>query len=324
MKTTKIAFVIDGYYGLTLYKDIKKTCDKVINFEALVNTACLALGNRIGENCISPANLRHYYMGTNSERLDSIRNEYEDSLKLSRFGARGRPLKNGKEKGIDTMLFSDIKEEANAGAFDYLILLAGDLDHITLIQDLKDMGIKTVLMYGEIVTNGKKTTGCSQELKNACFDSVDLYELLDNEDIFIPVKKTSNSITEFMKGSNLGGFKVRSSEQLSSTASYQTPVKKEFPLFLNRILSKNNTCSQKQQPGLLDDVITAVKQVIKNAEVIKGHKLVFALQAQVGTYLKRNGIVLPKPLGEYLDSYPDVFMTGTHPVTQALTVSVRR
>ena len=316
MKTNKIAFVIDGYYGLTLYKDIKRTYGKFINFETLVEKVCKALSLRIDENCISPANLRHYYMGTNLVRFDKERNEYENSLKLSRFGARGRPLQNGKEKGIDTMLYSDIKEEANAGSFDYLILLAGDLDHITLVQDLKDMGIRTVLIYGEIVINGHKTTGFSTELQKACFDSVDLYELLDNEEIFLSANKHFVTMTEYMRRGAVTNNALLGKWHTEIGVS----PRKSF-------ISDNNTHGMRTQAlpnsGLLEGVIETIKTVILENEKIKGRKLVFALQSQVGTRLKRIGIHLPYSLGEYLESYPRIFKTGKHPVTKALTVSIR-
>lgn len=302
MKTNKIAFVADGYFGLTLYKDIKSKYGKVINFEGLVNSACRALESIINEKCISPANLRHYYMGTDIEKIDAERNEYEDSLKLSRFGARGRPLQNGREKGIDTMLYSDIKEEANSGAFDYLILLAGDLDHITLVQDLKAMGIRTVLIYGEIITNGVKTTGCSKELRDSCFDAVDLYDLLDNRDIYKSATGKENFMAEFMKKTN--------------------------PDVCGRMLLKPEHGSTNEVTNIgdssLEDVISSVKQVISEREQILGKRPAFALQAQVGIQLKKNGVILPMRLGPYLQSYPNVFKTGTHPLTQASTVSIRR
>ena len=36
MKTNKIAFVVDGYYGLSLYRYAKSEFGKIINFEGLV------------------------------------------------------------------------------------------------------------------------------------------------------------------------------------------------------------------------------------------------------------------------------------------------
>lgn len=301
MKTNKIAFVIDGCFCFTLYKNIKTCYGKVINFEGLVSSACAALEERIKEKCISPASLRHYYMGTDTERVDPLRNEYEDSLKLSRFGARGRPLQNGREKGIDTMLYSDIKDEANSGSFDYLILLAGDLDHITLVQDLKSMGIKTILFYGEIVTNEGKTTGCSYELMNSCFDSVNLFELLENEEIFQSANRQSNLMTAFMKKKKTG-----ISDKLTLKGNLGMPKITD---------AENLSC--------LKDVISSIQQVISEKEQVQGRKLAFAFQAQVGTQLKKKGIALSVPLSTYLQSFPMVFKTGTHPVTQALTVSIR-
>ncbi len=58
MKTKKIAFVIDGYFGLTLYSDIKNRFEKVISFEGLVSSICTALEKSTEEKYISPANLR--------------------------------------------------------------------------------------------------------------------------------------------------------------------------------------------------------------------------------------------------------------------------
>lgn len=301
MKTNKIAFVIDGYFGLALYKYIKSNFGKTVNYEGLVTVSCKALENVIQEKCISPANLRHYYMGTDLDRIDTDRNEYEDSLKLSRFGARGRPLQNGREKGIDTMLFSDIKDEAMAGSFDYLILLAGDLDHITLVQDLKSLGIKTVLLYGEIINNGVKTTGYSKELKAACFNSVNLLDLLENEEIFQNTQSNFSSMTDLMKGTH-------SNFTQGSIAN----------------IRRTRTQSVYGHNALLQKVIYSVEEVISDKESLQGRKLAFAFQAQVGTKLKEKGVTLPVALGEYLNSYPSVFRTGVHPVTQALTVSIKQ
>ena len=301
MKTNKIAFVVDGYYGLSLYRYAKSEFGKIINFEGLVNSACTALENIIQEKCISPASLRHYYMGTDLNNVNSVRNEYETALKLSRFGARGRPLQNGKEKCIDTMLFSDIKDEATAGVFDYLILLAGDLDHITLVQDLKSLGIKTVLLYGEIITNGIKTTGYSHELRDSCFNAVDLFEILDNGDVFKNTKYQHTSMTELMR------------TPMPKTSIVMEPK--------NPAVQQENELDKEDLT--LKGVVDAVQEVISEKEKIEGQKVAFALQAQVGTQLKKNGVELPVGLKQYLESYPQIFRTGTHPVTQALTVSVK-
>ena len=318
MKT--IAFVIDGYYGFTLYKHIKSVYGKVMNFEGLVNSACEALGGCIGEKCISPASLRHYYMGTDLERPNAVRNEYENALRLARFGARGRPLQNGREKGIDTMMYSGIKDEADLSAFDYLVLFAGDLDHIILVQDLKAMGIKTILLYGEIVTNGVKTTGYSKELKDCCFESIDLFELLENKEIFQSFHSHANSMTNLMKETACGATG-------RPLAPVTPSVRKNYP-------ARTNLSGQIRHPAvsapsagtgsefLLQRVVASVKQVIAETEQLQGRPLAFALQAQVGTQLKRNGIVLPSSLSGYLASYPAVFRIGTHPRTQATTVSI--
>lgn len=317
----KIAFVIDGYYGLTLYKHIKSAHGKVTNFEGLVNSTCEGLGKCANEKCIAPANLRHYFMGTDPNIINPERNEYENALRLARFGARGRPLQNGREKGIDTMLYSDIKSEADSGLFDYLVLFAGDLDHITLVQDLKDLGIKTVLIYGEIVTNGKKTTGYAEELKDSCFDSVDLFQLLENKEIFQSSQPYAKSMTNLMKGT-VDGATGRAVVPVTPSVRMNCPARTNHSVQTRQTAVTVPQASTGSAP-LLQRVIASVKQVITKNELIQGRTLVFALQAEVGKQLKRNGIVLPIPLSGYLASYPTVFRTGTHPRTQATTVSIR-
>lgn len=314
MKTNKVAFVIDGYFGFTFYKHIKSTYGKVINFDNLVNISCEALGNILEEKCISPANLRHYYMGTDLERKDASRIEYEIALSLSRFGARGRPLRCGKEKCIDTMLFSDIKEEATAGAFDYLILLAGDLDHITLVQDLKAMGVKTILLYGEIVNNGVKTTSYSEELRRACFDSVNLMELLENQYIFQSAEKESSSMTKFMK-SKPSNHNV----QQPLRQSMHQPVRNTV-----RHPARRSVVTVHTRKTLLQNVIDAVNQTFALKQEQLGKRVPFVYQTKVLDQLNQNGIRLPMPLNQYLDSYPTVFRTGAYSDSRSLIVSLRK
>lgn len=314
MRTNKVAFVIDGYFGFTFYKHIKSTYGKVINFDNLVNSSCKALGKLLDEKCISPANLRHYYMGTDLERKDASRIEYEIALSLSRFGARGRPLRCGKEKCIDTMLFSDIKEEATAGAFDYLILLAGDLDHITLVQDLKAMGVKTILLCGEIVSNGVKTTSYSEELRRACFDSVNLMELLENQYIFQSAEKESSSMTKFMK-SKPSNHNV----QQPLRQSMHQPVRNTV-----RHPARRSVVTVHTRKTLLQNVIDAVNQTFALKQEQLGKRVPFVYQTKVLDQLNQNGIRLPMPLNQYLDSYPTVFRTGAYSDSRSLIVSLRK
>lgn len=314
MKTSKVAFVIDGYFGFTFYKHIKSTYGKVINFDNLVNSSCKALGKLLDEKCISPANLRQYYMGTDLERKDPNRIEYERALSISRFGARGRPLKCGKEKCIDTMLFSDIKEEATAGAFDYLILLAGDLDHITLVQDLKAIGVKTILIYGEIVGNCVKTTGYSEELRRACFNSVNLMDLLDDQEIFQKTKYQSSSMTKIMKAKS----EKRGIQQPAS----QSVVHSERNTVCRPAYKLVATVHPKK--SLLQNVIDAVNQTFALKQAQLGKRVPFVYQDNVMALLKQNGIKLPLPLNLYLNSYPTVFRTGAYSETRSLIVSIRK
>lgn len=298
-EAANVAFIIDGYFGFTLYNNIKQVQGREIDFDGLVNSACAELGRHVGKKCTAPANLRQYYMGKDLKKMNSACNRYEEALQLARFGARSRPLQGGREKGIDTMLYSDVMALARSGAINFLILLSGDADHIILVQDLKEMGIKTLLLYGEIMARGRRVTGCSSELRRACFHSVNLLNLLEGTRVYRSGNRPMSGEREGQ--SPVGGFRA--------------PVHKNHPASQSHIRD-NST--------LLQKVVLTVEQVISAKEQAQGRRLAFAFQSQVGAQLRRNGVSLPVSLGEFLASYPGVFRTGTHPITQALTVSIVR
>ena len=294
-----VAFIIDGYFGLTLYKHIKQVLGKTIDFNTIVNSTCAELERRIGKKCVVPTNLRVYYMGKNLDNLNSTCNRYEENLQLARFAAKSRPLHGGREKGIDTMLYSDVIKWAQSHTFDFLVLLAGDADHVILVQDLNDMGIPTLLLYGEIMTKGRKTTGCSSELKQACFHSINLFNLLNRAGN----RPSGNATMSSKRTNHIPATGFRSPSPTHKAVFQATP--------------RNNS-------NLLQKVQATVRQVIAEKEQSQGRRLAFAFQSQVGTQLQRNGINLPVSLGEYLASYPNIFLVGAHPITQAATVSIIR
>ena len=294
--TATVAFIIDGYFGFTLYNNINQVHGKVIDFNKVVNATCAELERRIGRKCMAPTNLRQYYMGKNLDNPNPACNKYELSLQAARFGARSRPLHGKREKGIDTMLYSDVMKWAQYNTFEYLVLLAGDADHVILVEDLKQMGIQTVLLYGEIMTQGRRSTGYSSELRDTCFHSINLFNFV------------GKSKLHHLNNSSTSGKTVH-----SPATGFRAPSNNNKPTSQNRPRNTSN---------LLQKVQTTVKQVIAEKEQSQGRRLAFAFQSQVGIQLQRNGINLPVSLGEYLASYPNIFRVGTHPTTQALTVSI--
>ncbi len=90
-----------------------------------------------------------------------------------------------------------------------------------------------------------------------------------------------------------------------------------------RLVDRDEKQNSLTKDDLVQEVVAAVKHVITEKENRQYRKLSFAFQAQVGNQLKNSGIILPKPLSEYLSDYPETFRIGTHPYTKAATVSIR-
>lgn len=188
-----ISFIIDGFFCFNLYQHAKNTHHKVLNFAGLVRAICKRMAAKVGCEIVAPKILRNCYMGLSVDIPDLL--DYEIALSDARFGMRRRPLVNGKEKAIDTMIQSDIKEAAQDGFFDYLFILAGDFDHDTLVGDLKDLEIGTILVTGEY-RDGKNITACSEKLKSNCFETIDIFSFLNNPDVFEDMPATPTDSTD--------------------------------------------------------------------------------------------------------------------------------
>ena len=182
MTIKRIAFAVDGIFGLELFQHAKEKLHKVLDFGGLVQEVCQRLETEHG----CPKVLRQCYIGAVAKNWNPVRKEYETALRNARFGMRGWPIgNNGKEKGIDTMLFSDVIEAAQQDYFDYLVLFAGDLDHITLVQELKEMGKETILIAGRVYgDDGLEKTGYSKELEGNCLEAIDIFSLIGNPKVF--------------------------------------------------------------------------------------------------------------------------------------------
>ena len=182
----KVFVAIDGIFGLDLFQHGKEQYHKVLDFTGLIQEVCQQLGVKNGCQVLAPKVLRQCYIGAIAKSWNPLRREYETALRNARFGMRGWPLySNGKEKGIDTMLFSEVLEAAQLDYFDYLVLLTGDLDHITLVQELKEMGKETVLITGKVCgEDGLEKTGYAKELKNNCLETINIFSLIGNPKVF--------------------------------------------------------------------------------------------------------------------------------------------
>lgn len=123
-------------------------------------------------------------------------------------------------------------------------------------------------------------------------------------------------VIDFEKGPTQYGYAVSGHANVVNIADFLIGAVTSTAIETRRPTSLTNA-------ALLQAVIAAVNYVICEKENRQYRRLSFAFQAQVGNQLKRSGIDLPKPLGEYLSDYPQIFRIGTHPYTHAATVSIR-
>ena len=198
MARKKIACVFDGFFLFNLYQHAKNTHNKVLNCAGLVRAICKHIEIRDGCKAVVPHFLRNCFIGMSTVEPPTMV-EYVTALSNARFRMSCRPLCNGKEKAIDTMVCSDTIDAAQNELFDYLVILTGDQDHVPLVQDLRDLGIEVILLTGEY-KDGDDVTGCSMELKSNCSETIDIFSFLDDPQVFVnlPVSYVASTDEKFL------------------------------------------------------------------------------------------------------------------------------
>lgn len=304
----KLLIVIDGYFILELYRKAIGLGKKV-NFTGLITYITQLLQQKYGNNIIVSMEC---YIGLNPHP-SPIETQFLTELRNAGFAIHGRQIRpNGKEKGLDGEIVWHIAEKAILGIIDALILLAGDFDHITPIQNLKLRNIPTFLVSG---ISKASDSYYSEDLKDACEEFYDFFELLENPKTYSSIPAYSNHSPRAVVGKKPVHIAKSASVpgiHKKPVSAVQTPIVKRNPR--NSSLTPAQILQNKVK-GTIADVIQAQSQK-------QGRHLVFCLQAEVGKELKRRGITLPESLGSYLAARPSVFRVGTHPYTKARTVSV--
>ncbi len=314
----KLLIVIDGYFILELYRKAIGLGKKV-NFTGLITYITQLLQQKYGNNIIVSMEC---YIGLNPHP-SPIETKFLTELRNAGFAIHGRQIRpNGKEKGLDGEIVWHIAEKAILGIIDALILLAGDFDHITPIQNLKLRNIPTFLVSG---ISKASDSYYSADLKDACEEFYDFFELLENPKTYSSIPAYTNHSPRAVVGKKpvhiakpapvptpIVSASTRPVVHKKPVSAVQTPIVKRNPR--NPSLTPAQILQNKVK-GTIADVIQAQSQK-------QGRHLVFALQSEVGKELRRRGITLPESLGSYLAARPSVFRVGTHPYTQARTVSV--
>lgn len=286
-KIMRLMVVIDGYFFLELYR-LGIGLGKKINITELVQYIVELIERECGIKC--SITFMDCYIGLN-QHPSSIEQQFIAALRNSCVAIHGRQLRRGKEKGNDTEISWDVSEKAALRQIDGIILIAGDLDLITITQKLRVKRMPSFLVSGRSKIS---TTGYSKELRNSSQLFFDINDLLNNPRTFTPVKKTVV-------------VKTRN----------QAPVFKAVPAF-----PKNAASISVKTPEILQSEVKAViSYLIKKKSCEQGRRLAWVFQSEVISELNMRHIILPQSLGQYLANRPEVFRVGFQPYTNRRTVS---
>lgn len=175
---------IDGSNFLGGVADIQKETGKIykIDYSMLKN---FLIGNASDHYLIYLEHIKTYFYGPKGvpEELKSLKlpsfsekiEEFKKDLINNHVRVILKDKINNKEKGVDAALVTDFLSLAYSGAYDYAVLVSGDADFISAIDEVKRLGKKICV---------------------ACFESRFNEALMEHVDKVIFIPSSSNILKE--------------------------------------------------------------------------------------------------------------------------------
>lgn len=185
-KEEKIMLVaIDGYKTFKEWKAFKEQ-GLQLDIEILINKICEVVSSDT-VHYSSPFGFRCAFIGL-PEKVNPELREFLDLLQKAGVMVSTAPLLRGKEKEIDPRLQMWLENiSANAAKADKVMLVSGDSDFCRVIKEIKNIrNVETICVFAKI---REKDIFCSQNLKEACTDFVNLAELTEDKEIFKPAQQ---------------------------------------------------------------------------------------------------------------------------------------
>ena len=197
-KTRRIAIFYDGYYFLNVGKYYRNehNAQSWIQFTALhdfVESRVAKIDDVEKDLCrVVDA---HYFRARSyvakAERNGILRAErrVDDLLMTAEIVSHYRPVtQSGGEKGIDVWFALEAYELAALKAYDFMVLVTGDEDHVPLVRKLHNLGTRVMLLYWQLqydrtddLGNVKsETVFTSKNLINEVSYAVDMQSLIDD------------------------------------------------------------------------------------------------------------------------------------------------
>ncbi|MBR1715070.1 MAG: NYN domain-containing protein [Treponema sp.] len=164
----KSNFFIDGNFVYHINKFLIDKYNKQIDWKRLIEYLRTVISdeNRSSTQESTVQISSKYFVGTSAASGDTEREYFFNSLDHAGVIKNALPLSTGhgvggKEKGVDVALaleaILDYFQARDENKFSYFILFAGDTDFVPLIRSLKQLGIKTVLVYMDFEHEGHVT-----------------------------------------------------------------------------------------------------------------------------------------------------------------------
>lgn len=177
-----IRLVIDGVYSFYVDRYLRAKQQKKINFlgfqEYIKNKVYI---DNLNENPVISINSTCYF-GSKEKNEDKERIEYFARIGHANINKRDLAMKKDdkrglKEDGVDSTLIVDtLSSYYGTSKFDYLVLFAGDSDYIPLVQNLRNDGVKVIIIYTDC-TVGNNVTETAQSLLEEADEAINLQAL---------------------------------------------------------------------------------------------------------------------------------------------------
>lgn len=326
MGTVKFNFSIDGNYGFHLFQYLKDEQKKLINWRRLEAYIREFLSKKAGENCL--INVRNYYIG-NSYKLDDKdtkegidRKDYQNSLTMANFQPYLIQKQGQKEAGVDIRLAIEAIKHMNDEGVRYFVLVSGDGDFCTLLDELHDVGKEVLLIQGTIPeTFDRKGTYTSTVLTSLADYKIDLFELSETHPEIFDYFENLSYASPATSRKPMGLPPVPPPPPQRPVIARTIPERTTFEIPKTTIPTFKQTLDEilpkETLPALTPAImLQAVKGVKAERERQKGVPLKSVFLADVGLKLSDMGYKTPpEGLKEYLKKYPDLFYVGINKQT---------
>ncbi|MBQ9207741.1 MAG: NYN domain-containing protein [Treponema sp.] len=291
----KASLYIDGNFTVHIHKYLAKNFSKTIEWNSFTDFVKERIAKETGKICLLES---QFFVGTGIKTTDPERDYLFNSMEHAGITKHATPLKQKvsgglKEDAVDTnLVFYATQDYYKRGAYDYLVLIAGDSDFVPLVKGLASEAVKTFVIYMDFTDDELGKTQTSQSL----LDSTDIRESIESLRLERVDEKIKSIFIDYEGCFIKNAVDTTDSESDVVTTTKSTTIKKK--------VAKNSTTSD--VPFTKEQLIDAIKNQQKESDSGKNE---FVLLSKVGLFLrKKTGVKLHgKVISTIKKNYPEAF-----------------